>query len=306
VTEAAYGGPIVTGEAVAVELRPAGIGSRGVAMIIDLAVQYALLFGLVLIATNVMNGADEAVVATFIILALVVVMLGYPVGFESLWRGRTLGKAAMGLRVVRDDGGPVRFRHAFVRGLVGVVLDKPGISSGLLAVAPMLVTARSKRLGDLAAGTVVVQERVPSRLAATAVMPPALAGWAASIDLSMVDDALAMELRQFLGRSAQLAPWAREQMGSRLLSELSRRTTPPPPGTPPWAYFSAVLAERTRREMQRAAPPAPSIAMSPPVASAPAVPSSDFFTSSAEAASPHPPETPPPPPPPDGPFAPPT
>jgi uncharacterized RDD family membrane protein YckC len=303
VTEAAYGGPIVTGEAVAVELRPAGIGSRGIALIIDLAVQYAVLIGLVLIATNVMNGADEAVVATFIILSLVVVMLGYPVGFESLWRGRTLGKAAMGFRVVRDDGGPVRFRHAFVRGLVGVVLDKPGISQGLLALLPMLMTARSKRLGDLAAGTVVVQERVPSRLAATAVMPPALAGWVASIDLSMVDDALAMELRQFLGRSAQLAPWAREQMGGRLLGELSRRTAPPPPGTPPWAYFSAVLAERTRREMHRvtamhAPPPA-----APPVATPPATPSAGFFTSPADAAPPGPGETPPPPP---GPFAPPS
>jgi uncharacterized RDD family membrane protein YckC len=299
VSDTAYGGPIVTGEAVAVELRPAGIGSRGIALIIDLVVQYATLFGLILVATNVMGGADEAVIETFVIVSLVVVMVGYPVGFESLWRGRTLGKAAMGLRVVRDDGGPVRFRHAFVRGLVGVVLDKPGISWGLLAAGPMLMTARSKRLGDLAAGTVVVQERVPSRLAAAAVMPPPLAAWAASIDLSLVDDPLAMELRQFLGRSAQLAPWAREQMGTRLLSELSRRTAPPPPTTPPWAYFSAVLAERTRREMQRAAP-----AQLPPTAPRPpaANPSTDFFTSDTanNAPSPEPsPESPP------GPFAPP-
>ena len=262
-----YGGPIVTGEAVAVELRPAGIGSRGIALIIDMVLQYAVLTGLVLLGANVGAG-DQAVTATFIIISLVVVFIGYPVAFETLWRGRTLGKAAMGLRVVRDDGGPVRFRHAFVRGLVGVVVDRPGISVGLLALLPMLVTARCKRLGDLAAGTVVIQERVPSRLAAPAVMPPALAGWAASIDLAMVDDALAMELRQFLGRSAQLAPWAREQMGGRLLAELTSRTAPPPPGTPPWAYFSAVLAERTRREMQRATPPP----VTSPPASPPATP----------------------------------
>lgn len=296
-----YGGPIVTGEAVAVELRPAGIGSRGIATIIDFAVQYAVMIGLVLLATNVLSGADEAVTQTLVILSLVVVFLGYPVGFESLWRGRTLGKAAMGLRAVRDDGGPVRFRHAFVRGLVGVVLDKPGISWALLAIFPMLMTARSKRLGDLAAGTVVVQERVPSRLAAAAVMPPALAGWAASIDLSMVDDALAMELRQFLGRSGQLAPWAREQMGGRLLGELSRRTAPPPPGTPPWAYFSAVLAERTRREMLRASPQAPAPVSPPPVAVAPP---GDYFGSLPAATAP--PADEPSPPPPAGPFAPPS
>jgi uncharacterized RDD family membrane protein YckC len=301
VSESAYGGPIVTGEAVAVELRPAGIGSRGVALTIDFAVQYALLIGLVLLATNVVSAADEAVTEVFIIVSLVVVFLGYPVGFESLWRGRTLGKAAMGLRVVRDDGGPVRFRHAFVRGLVGVVLDKLGISVGLLALGPMLMTARSKRLGDLAAGTVVVQERVPSRLAAPAVMPPALAGWATSIDLSLVDDALAMELRQFLGRSAQLAPWAREQMGGRLLGELSRRTAPPPPGTPPWAYFSAVLAERTRREMQRAA--TASTNAPPPATAVPVTPAADYFGSLPATEAPPAAE---PPPPPTGPFTPPT
>ena len=304
-SEVAYGGPIVTGEAVAVELRPAGVGSRGIAVLIDLAVQYGVLIAVTLLASNVLGSADDATAEALFITALVVVLLGYPVGFETLWRGRTLGKAAMGLRVVRDDGGPVRFRHAFVRGLVGVVVDRPGLTSGLLALIPMLMTARSKRLGDLAAGTVVIQERVPSRLAGPAMMPAPLAGWAASLDLSMVDDGLAMALRQFLARSSQLAPWAREQMGGQLLGELSRRTSPPPTGTPPWAYFSAVLAERTRREMQRAVPPS-------------AAPTSTFPQNAAPASAPPPPAWSAPPdepaaaepdapvpPPPAGPFAPP-
>ncbi|HET7310598.1 MAG TPA: RDD family protein [Mycobacteriales bacterium] len=293
-SEAAYGGPIVIGEAVALELRPAGIGSRSVALLIDLAVQYAVIIGLILISSNVFNGVDDAATAAFFIVAMVVIVLGYPVGFETLWRGRTLGKAAMGLRVVRDDGGPIRFRHAFVRGLVGVVVDRPGITSGLGALVPMLMTARSKRLGDLAAGTVVVQERVPSRLAQPAAMPPPLAGWAASLDLSMVDDGLALALRQFLARSSQLAPWAREQMGSQLLGELSRRTSPPPTGTPPWAYFSAVLAERTRREMLRTAP-----APAPPTTGPPAMGSSLPPTAATSPPPAPPSETPP------GPFAPP-
>jgi uncharacterized RDD family membrane protein YckC len=296
VSDVAYGGPIVTGEAVAVELRPAGVGSRGIAVLIDLAIEYAALIGLTLLASNVLGSANDATAEAFFITAIVVVLLGYPVGFETLWRGRTLGKAAMGLRVVRDDGGPVRFRHAFVRGLVGVVVDRPGFTSGLLALFPMLMTARSKRLGDLAAGTVVVQERVPSRLAGPAMMPPPLAAWAPSRDLSMVDDGLAMALRQFLARSSQLAPWAREQMGGQLLGELSRRTSPPPTGTPPWAYFSAVLAERTRREMQRATPPVPPS----PASAAPPPPT---WTSAPEPSTAPEPEAPAPPPP--GPFAPP-
>ena len=104
---------------------------------------------------------------------------------ETLWRGRTLGKAAMGLRVVRDDGGPIRFRHAFVRGLVGVVLDKPGITYGLGALIPMHRDEHGKkRLGDMAAGTIVLQERVPAQLDAPVAMPPPLAGWAAGLDLA--------------------------------------------------------------------------------------------------------------------------
>ena len=271
-SDTAYGGPIVTGEAVALELRPAGIGSRGIAFVIDFALQNAVLIGLILLATNVLVSADEAAGVTFVIVSVVVVYLGYPVILETLWRGRTLGKAAMGLRVVRDDGGPVRFRHAFVRGLVGVVVERPGITYTLAALLPMLINRRSKRLGDLAAGTVVVQERVPTRLASPAVMPPGLAAWAATLDLSMVTDDLAMALRQFLGRSGQLAPWAREQMGGELLAELARRTSPPPTGTPPWAYFSAVLAERTRREMQRSTPAAPTAP--PPTTAPPATPTS--------------------------------
>ena len=112
----AYGEPIVTGEAVAVSLRPAGIGSRGIALVIDQAAQIALLLLLVWAATSIGNAADTAAAAALILTLFVGVVLGYPVGFETLWRGRTPGKAAMGLRVVRDDGGPIRFRHAFVRG----------------------------------------------------------------------------------------------------------------------------------------------------------------------------------------------
>jgi uncharacterized RDD family membrane protein YckC len=270
VTTTAYGDPIVTGEAVAVELRPAGIGSRAIALVIDQAAQLVLLLLLVwAAAATAGETADTAAAAALILTLFVGVILGYPVGFEALWRGRTPGKAVMGLRVVRDDGGPIRFRHAFVRGLVGVVVDRPGLSAGLLALVPMLATARSKRLGDLAAGTVVVQERVPARIPPPPPMPPQLAGWAAGLDLSQLTDDLAMELRHFLGRAGQLAPWARDEMGRRLHDELVTRTGPPPAGAPAWAYFSAVLAERRRREIERLTPAALPGPPGPPAPPAP-------------------------------------
>ena len=243
--------PIVTGEAVALELRPAGVGSRGLALIIDLAAQFVVTIAWLLAFGAIGASSDEAAVEAILLTLVVATILGYPVGFETLWRGRTLGKAVMGLRVVRDDGGPIRFRHAFVRGLVGVVVDRPGLSIGLLALIPMLATKRSKRLGDLAAGTVVVQDRVPSRMAPPPVVPYELVGWAAGLDLSGVTDPLALEIRHFLARARQLSPAVRAEMGDRLLDQLRTLVGPPPAGLPPWVYLQTVLAERSRREALR-------------------------------------------------------
>lgn len=253
-----YGEPLVTGEAVAVEIRTAGIGSRAVAVVIDFAVQFALLLLLIFFVDRLGSSMDSAGAITFLLISYVLLVLGYPVGFETLWRGRTPGKAALGLRVTRDDGGPIRFRHAFVRGLVGVVVERPGFFF-LPALLCMLINSRSKRLGDLAAGTVVVQERVPARVASPTQMPPPLAGWAATLDLTGIDDRLAWEVRQFLSRAAQLRPAVRDQMAARLVAEVATRTSPPPPGAPGWAYLSAVLAERRRRELERVSTAGPPV-----------------------------------------------
>jgi uncharacterized RDD family membrane protein YckC len=238
---------IVTGEAVALDLRLAGVGSRGVAAIIDLAIVTVAEFVLLFLIAIIGPGGNAATLLTVVLVVEVVIILGYPVAMETLWRGRTLGKAAMGLRVVRDDGGPIRFRHAFVRGLVGVVLDKPGLSVGLLALFPMLISARKKRFGDFFAGTVVLQERVSGQLDAPVAMPPQLAGWAASLDLSGVNDTLALRMRQFLGRAYQFTPDARATLEHQIASEVVSRVGLPPPHTPGWAVISAVLAERRRR-----------------------------------------------------------
>ena len=177
---------------------------------------------------------------------------------EAAWGGRTLGKAAMGLRAARDDGGPLRFRHALVRGLLGAFVEKPGISLGLVAVICSLSSSRGKRLGDLLAGTVVLQVRLPAPGAYVPPMPPPLAGWATTLDLSRFDDTLALQCRQFLGRAGQLSDAARERLGGALVASVQSVVTPaPPPGTPGWAYLTAVLAERRRREELRlyGAPP---------------------------------------------------
>jgi uncharacterized RDD family membrane protein YckC len=228
------------------------VASRGLAFIVDMLVQGAALIGLGFLAAAVTLRLESAAAQALVLTLGVLLVLGYPVLFETLMAGRTPGKMALGLRVVRDDGGPIRFRHALVRGLVGVVLDRPGASFALLAVIPMLLGARHKRLGDLAAGTIVVQERVPAATPPPPAMPAGLETWAASLDLSAVDDELALRVRAFLGRAGQLTPAVREDLGSRLLAEVAARVaTPPPPGMPGWAYLTAVLAERRRRDAGR-------------------------------------------------------
>lgn len=242
---------LVTGDAVVLELRLAKLASRSLALAIDLAVQFVLLVLGVLAVSGVTAFVDDALAAAIGLVFTVLVLVGYPVGFETASRGRSLGKLALGLRVVREDGGPIRFRHALVRGLLSVV--EIWLTFGSVALIASLASTRGKRLGDYLAGTVVVRERMPVRQAPALPMPPPLAGWAATLDLSRVPDDLALAARQFLTRQHELEARVRDQMGTRLATAMAAVTAPPPPlGTPAWAFLAAVLAERRRRELGRA------------------------------------------------------
>jgi len=279
---------LVTGEAVALDLRPAALPSRVVAALIDAAAQFLVLLVVGGISTQVSFDVSEAAAQALGIVVLVLVLIVYPVTFETLLRGRTPGKAAMGLRVVRDDGGPIGFRQALVRGLAGAFLERPGITLFTLGVASSLLNAQGKRVGDLLAGTVVMRERVPVRGGAVAEMPPQLAGWAAGLELSGLTDGLALSARQFVSRADQMTPTAREELGGRLVRAVTHAVGPAPAGAPGWAVLSAVLAERRRRETERLqsrtagrpvdpdpatrTPPSPPAPARPPIAPVPAAP----------------------------------
>jgi uncharacterized RDD family membrane protein YckC len=255
---------LVTGEAVVLDVRTAALPSRMLAAGLDGLIQLALLL-LVFFVMGLFagGGSDSALIAVTIVMGLAV-GLGYPVMFETLMRGRTPGKAALGLRVVRDDAGPIGFRQAFVRGLIGLLVERPGITSFAGAVITSLIDPGGRRLGDMAAGTMVVQERIVAPTSAPVLMPPPLADWAATIDLSGLSDELALSIRSFLARSSALTEAARSHLGGQLAAAVAGSVTPPPPpGTPGWAYLSAVLAERRRREELLHAVAAPAAAPSP-------------------------------------------
>ncbi|MFD5589786.1 RDD family protein [Streptomyces sp. NPDC127063] len=243
---------LVTGEAVALELRPARLPSRALAVVIDLIVAiaaYTVVTVALLVATASLDDAARTAVS---IAAFLLVLVGAPIAVETLSHGRSLGKLACGLRVVRDDGGPIRFRHALVRGAVGVV--EILLTFGVVACIASLVSERGRRLGDVFAGTLVVRERVPqTRTGFLPPPPPWLAGRFGQLDLSAVPDALWLAVRQYLSRMHQLDPQVGSDMAQRLAADLSARTgTPVPPGIPPAAYLAAVLQERQAREARRA------------------------------------------------------
>src|SRR5207247_5439487 len=196
--------------------------------------------------------ADGALVGAGGVVILALVFIGYPTALETLTGGRTLGKLAMGLRVVRDDGGPIRFRHALTRALVRTTLEWPGLLmppvTWVASLWTMLVNPQGKRLGDLMAGTIVIHERTPASWGWVPAMPPRLAGWAQILDLTGLDDELALAVRHYLARNRQITEPARSRLGYSLAVEVASCTTPPPPrGVPGWAYLAAVLAERHRR-----------------------------------------------------------
>ena len=241
---------LVTGEAVALDLPPAGLGVRMVSGMIDIAVTLALLMLVVLLLFVVAAQADAALVWVAWIGTLVAVFLVFPTTVETLTRGKSLGHLTLGLRTVRDDAGPTSFQHSFVRALVGIVeiyalLGVPAFFSALLS-------SRGKRLGDYAAGTYVVRDRVRLRLAPPTLMPPPLAQWARSADMASLPTGLALAVRQFLGRLPTLDPQSRTTIGTRLADQVSEYVAPaPPPGTPPEAYLAAVIASRRERDQAR-------------------------------------------------------
>jgi uncharacterized RDD family membrane protein YckC len=248
---------VVTGDAVVLDVKIAQLPVRAVGALIDIVVILIGYFlGLMLWSLTLLQ-SDEALSTAFLIIFTVLVLVGYPVIFETVTRGRSLGKIAMGLRVVCDDGGPERFRQALFRALASVV-EIWGFA-GSPAVICSLLSPKGKRIGDIFAGTVVISERGP-RSAPPPAMPPPLAWWASSLQLSGLSADQAERARQFLSRAPQLDPQIRDQMAYRITGEVvAHISPPPPPGTPPQFVLAAVLAERHRRELtrMRPMPPAP-------------------------------------------------
>jgi len=216
---------VLTPERVSLQYDIAGIGSRCAAALIDAVIQGAVLTaaGLVLGGAAVLLDALGGRVDDFVggllialfVLFFFVVTLGYYIVFEILWSGQTPGKRATGIRVLRENGYPIRPVDAAIRNLVRLVDGLPvGYALGVLT---MLFNARAKRLGDFAAGTIVVREGSHSVLAS----PDGIASDLPRAPVLQSDDATLV--RDFLVRRSGMDPNARLELANRLARALATR-----------------------------------------------------------------------------------
>ena len=277
-------GGIVTPEAVPLQLSEANVGSRTIAWFID-----AIILGTTIALLNVlivMLGSDAPVPQWVGITVLVVLnfllFFGYPIGFETLLRGRTPGKAALGLRVVTVEGAPVRFRHAAIRAALGLV--DFFLTSGIAAVATTLLSKRHQRLGDLVAGTLVLRERTAAAAPAVSrfTVPIGAEEYAATIDPTGLSPRDYEAVREFLLRATSLRPAARRDIGAQLAQVIAAKLQHNlPTAVSPELFLVSVAARYQDLAAQRspvgsAGPNLPPPVNAPPPATPPSVGPEDF------------------------------
>ncbi|MCU1638846.1 MAG: hypothetical protein JWL94_1493 [Microbacteriaceae bacterium] len=241
------GDELITGEAVALDLRPASFVLRAAGAMIDFAATVLVMIALIYLLTSPDVGLviDGAALQAISIVFLVVFTIAVPAGVETLTRGKSLGKLAVGARIVRDDGGAIGFRHAFIRSLTGF-LEIFATLGGLAALVALL-NSRSKRLGDLLAGTYSQNERVGAIVDPVFIVPSGLTEWARTADVARMPDPLSRRIAAFLVQAGGLVPDARARLASELANEAARYVNAVPAAHPE-AFLLAITAIRRDRE----------------------------------------------------------
>lgn len=242
---------IETPEQTALEFPLAGIGSRFLALAADTLLQLAVAWVLVMVfavsAISLSLFSKVAGIWTFAILvfALFSLQFGYFALFETLWNGQTPGKRWTHLRVIKDSGRPISAYDAILRNLLRIVDALPTMyATGLIT---MLISRENKRVGDYAAGTVVIHEKplqgVSSiwQQSATPVQPPA----AGPLPQLTVEELQLVEA--FLDRRGSLEPHVRRAMAHQIADRLAERWTVPAEDRPDAEKFLEAVAEQRRQ-----------------------------------------------------------
>jgi len=240
---------IITPEAVVLDVETAGVASRMLAGLLDLLIEagFMLLVLMLLGISHVVDSSTGFRTASAILLAVVVMV--YPVVLETLWRGRTPGKRALGLRAVTIEGAPIRFRHAVLRMMGGIVdrlLPPIGVTGSLMVLA----TRRHQRVGDLLAGTMVIRDpdRTPLPQAVWFPVPQGLDQFAATIDPTALTDQQYTVIRSFLMRNREFSADARHALATALAARVGVQLHHDRVATVhPEAFLLCVVARYQRR-----------------------------------------------------------
>jgi uncharacterized RDD family membrane protein YckC len=228
-----------TPEHVELNFLVAGAGNRFLALVADLLLQSLVFVGLFVVLGlvawaaggffgDILRGIFSAKrgglwLFAGIILIVFLVQWGYFTFFETIWSGQTPGKRLLRIRVLREDGRPVGFAEAAIRNLLRSVLDSQPFSTYAVGFVTGMLNDRFKRLGDFAAGTVVIRERRRAPLTRghrpRIPAPPAPAGPAVR---PLAPDEAAT-LHAYLRRRDELDAKTREEMGKRIANSLKQR-----------------------------------------------------------------------------------
>jgi uncharacterized RDD family membrane protein YckC len=203
---------IYTPEGVDLELTLGGLGSRFLAELFDYLVKGAMIGALAIVLFAIGGGVSAAIFFVLVFL----IWFGYDVLFEVLANGQTPGKRLTGLRVVRTEGQPVGFVTSSIRNLLRLI-DGP-VTSYVVGIVAIVASSKNQRLGDMAAGTLVVREQ-PAPAHAKAPPPPAPAtsdNW----DVSGITQEELAAVRQYLERRFALEPQARHRLAWQLAEGL--------------------------------------------------------------------------------------
>lgn len=230
-----------TSEGIDIDLTIAGIGSRSLAWLLD-----GLILGAVLLIVGmggvVISAFDEILASGISAMAALTLPVAYLVGMETLNGGRTLGKAAAGIKTVRISGAPVGLGAALIRTLI-LPFDVLVFGVGLMS---MLATKNSQRLGDLAAGTVVVRERTKTRFASQGQELSAVPAGADRWDVSAITEEEIGAIRTYFDRATVLPPDRRRRFADELRTRIESRVGGVERRYEAEQFLARVLAEKTR------------------------------------------------------------
>lgn len=243
---------ITTPEGVTVDLVLAGAGSRGVAALVDGIIQFVVWIAVAAVVAGAMDvdvtgpGGDDSFFVAIAIITLVAFFIQflYDVLFETLGGGRTPGKRSAGIRVVRVGGAPVGFLSSAIRNLLRLVDILPG--AYLVGLIAIVASSKNQRLGDMAAGTLVVREKTVLPDTTRTAWPP-LEAAPTAVDVSTVTAEDLATIRKFLERRTSLGHEARQRLAHDLAWRLAPKVAGADPTSNPEKFLEQVAAAKAAR-----------------------------------------------------------